>query len=37
MGAATMTKDFFSRTRRIALTVGPLAAIAVSLAAGWRW
>jgi len=32
-----MTKDLFSRTRRIALTVGPLAAIALSLAAGWKW
>jgi len=32
-----MTKDVLSRTRRIALTVGPLVAIALSLAAGWKW
>ena len=27
----------FSRTRRLALTIGPLVAIALSLAAGWKW
>jgi len=32
-----MTKDLFTRTRRVALTVGPLVAIALSLAAGWKW
>jgi hypothetical protein len=32
-----MTKDLLSRTRRIAFTVGPLVAIALSLAAGWKW
>lgn len=32
-----MTKDLLSRTRRIALSVGPLVAIALSLAAGWKW
>ena len=32
-----MTKELISRTRRIALTVGPLVAIALSLAAGWKW
>jgi hypothetical protein len=32
-----MTKDMISRTRRLALTVGPLVAIALSLAAGWKW
>ena len=34
-----MIKDFAARTWRIAATVGPLAAIALSLAAGltWHW
>ena len=32
-----MIKDFARRTRRIALTVGPLAAIAMTLAAGLKW
>lgn len=32
-----MTKHLISQTRRIALTVGPLVAIALSLAAGWKW
>jgi hypothetical protein len=32
-----MSKDLVTRTRRIALTVGPLVAIALSLAAGWKW
>jgi hypothetical protein len=32
-----MTKHLISRTRRLALTVGPLVAIALSLAAGWKW
>ena len=32
-----MTKDLTARTRRIAITVGPLVAIALSLAAGWKW
>ncbi len=32
-----MTNDLLARTRRIALTVGPLVAIALSLAAGWKW
>jgi hypothetical protein len=36
-GATSMTKDLVTRTRRIALTVGPLVAIALSLAAGWKW
>jgi hypothetical protein len=36
-GPTKMTKDLFSRTRRLALTVGPLVAIALSLAAGWKW
>ena len=36
-GAISMTKDFATRTRRIALTVGPLVAIALSLAAGWKF
>jgi hypothetical protein len=37
LGARPMTKDLFTRTRRLALTVGPLVAIALSLAAGWKW
>ena len=36
-GQPIMTKDLVSRTRRIVLTVGPLVAIALSLAAGWKW
>jgi hypothetical protein len=32
-----MTKDLLHRSWRIALTVGPLAAIALSLAAGLKW
>ncbi len=32
-----MIKDIATRTRRIALTVGPLAAIALTLAAGMKW
>jgi hypothetical protein len=32
-----MTTSILSRARRIALTVGPLVAIALSLAAGWKW
>jgi hypothetical protein len=32
-----MTKDLFHRTWRIAVTVAPVAAIALSLAAGLKW
>jgi hypothetical protein len=32
-----MIKDAAHRTWRLALTVGPLAAIALSLAAGMKW
>ncbi len=32
-----MIKDLAARTWRIAVTVGPLAAIALSLAAGLKW
>jgi hypothetical protein len=32
-----MIKDIARRSRRIALTLGPLAAIALSLAAGLKW
>jgi hypothetical protein len=32
-----MFKDYAARTWRIAVTVGPLAAIALSLAAGLKW
>lgn len=32
-----MIKDFAARTWRIAVTVGPLVAIALSLAAGLKW
>lgn len=33
----TVTKDLLHRSWRIALTVAPLAAIALSLAAGLKW
>jgi hypothetical protein len=36
-GTTAMTETFVTRTRRLVLTVGPLAAIALSLAAGWKW
>ena len=32
-----MIKDLVHRTWRLAITVGPLAAIALSLAAGLKW
>lgn len=32
-----MIKDLAARTWRIALTVGPLVAIALTLAAGLKW
>jgi len=32
-----MIKDFIHRTWRIAVTVGPLVAIALTLAAGMKW
>ena len=32
-----MIKDLVTRTWRLALTVGPLVAIALSLAAGLKW
>ena len=32
-----MIKDLARRTRRIAVTVGPLVAIALTLAAGLKW
>jgi hypothetical protein len=32
-----MTKELVHRTWRLAVTVGPLAAIALSLAAGLKW
>jgi hypothetical protein len=32
-----MTKDLIARAWRLAVTVGPLAAIALSLAAGYKW
>ena len=32
-----MIKDFAARTWRIAVTVGPLVAIALSLVAGLKW
>jgi hypothetical protein len=32
-----MTNDIARRTRRIALTLGPLVAIALTLAAGLKW
>jgi hypothetical protein len=32
-----MIKDLARRTRRIALTLGPLVAIALTLAAGLKW
>jgi hypothetical protein len=32
-----MLKDYASRAWRIAVTVGPLAAIALTLAAGLKW
>jgi len=37
LGACQMIKDLSARTWRIAVTVGPLAAIALSLAAGLKW
>jgi hypothetical protein len=33
----TMFKDLVHRTWRLAITVGPLVAIALSLAAGLKW
>ena len=33
----SMIKDFAARTWRIAVTVGPLVAIALSLVAGLKW
>jgi len=36
-GALGMIKDFIHRTWRIAVTVGPLVAIALTLAAGMKW
>ena len=33
----SMIKDFAARTWRIAITVGPLVAIALSLVAGAKW
>jgi hypothetical protein len=32
-----MANDLIARARRLALTLGPLAAIALTLAAGYRW
>ena len=32
-----MTNDLITRAWRLALTIGPLVAIALSLAAGQRW
>jgi hypothetical protein len=32
-----MAKDLVARARRLAVTVGPLVAIALSLAAGYKW
>jgi len=32
-----MTKELVHRTWRLAVTVGPVAAIALSLAAGLKW
>ena len=36
-GALGMIKDFVHRTWRIAVTVGPLVAIALTEAAGMKW
>ena len=36
-GALGMIKDLAHRTWRIAVTVGPLVAIALTLAAGMKW
>ena len=32
-----MTNDFIARAWRLAMTIGPLVAIALSLAAGIKW
>jgi hypothetical protein len=32
-----MVKDLIARSWRLALTIGPLVAIALSLAAGFKW
>lgn len=32
-----MTKDLVARAWRLAVTIGPLVAIALSLAAGYKW
>jgi hypothetical protein len=32
-----MTNDLITRTWRLAVTIGPLVAIALSLAAGYKW
>jgi hypothetical protein len=32
-----MSKDFFARAWRLAVTIGPLVAIALVLAAGYKW
>lgn len=37
IGAHKMAKDLIARAWRLAVTVGPLVAIALSLAAGQKW
>jgi len=37
IGAHKMAKDLIARTWRLAVTIGPLVAIALSLAAGQKW
>lgn len=37
IGALQMTNDLFARAWRLAVTIGPLVAIALSLAAGYKW
>lgn len=32
-----MAKDLIARAWRLAVTIGPLAAIALSVAAGYKW
>jgi hypothetical protein len=34
---AQMAKDLITRAWRLAVTIGPLVAIALSLAAGYKW
>ena len=37
IGAHKMAKDLIARAWRLAVTIGPLVAIALSLAAGYKW